>query len=121
VTGEGESVPTGPGVVVQDLRLRYGKTTALDGLSFTLAGGKIYGLLGRNGSGKTSLLSVISAFRKASGGEVRVGGANPFENPVVVRDICFIRDKVDVSEDDRVGAALDFARDVRPNWDPAYA
>lgn len=110
-----------PGIEVRDLRLRYGRTTALDGLSFTLAGGKVYGLLGRNGSGKTSLLSVISAFRKASGGEVRVNGADPFENAAVVRDICFIRDRVDVSDDERVRAALDYARDVRPNWDAAYA
>ena len=47
------------------LRLRYGDVTALDDLSFTLPGGRIYGLLGRNGSGKTSLLSVLAGFRKA--------------------------------------------------------
>jgi len=110
-----------PGIEVRDLRLRYGRTVALDGLTFRLDGGKVYGLLGRNGSGKTSLLSVLAAFRKASGGEVLVGGQNPFENAAVVRDICFIRDRVDVSDDERVSAALAYARDVRPNWDAAYA
>ena len=48
---------------VAGLQLRYGAVTALDDLSFTLPGGRIYGLLGRNGSGKTSLLSVLAGFR----------------------------------------------------------
>src|SRR2546427_210888 len=53
---------------------------ALDGLTFSLTGEKIYGLLGRNGSGKTSLLSVLAAFRKPTSGTVRIGGSAPFEN-----------------------------------------
>jgi ABC-2 type transport system ATP-binding protein len=110
-----------PGIEVRDLRLHYGRTVALDGLTFRLDGGKVYGLLGRNGSGKTSLLSLVSAFRRASAGEVLVGGANPFENAAVVRDICFIRDRVDVTNEEKVRAALAYARDVRPNWDAAYA
>jgi ABC-2 type transport system ATP-binding protein len=59
-------------IEVTGLRLRYGDVTALDDLTFKLAGGRIYGLLGRNGSGKTSLLSVLAGFRKASGGTVLV-------------------------------------------------
>jgi ATPase subunit of ABC transporter with duplicated ATPase domains len=52
-------------IEIDHLTLRYGETTAIDDLSVTLDGHKIYGLLGRNGSGKTSLLSVLAAFRKA--------------------------------------------------------
>ena len=56
------------GIEVAGLRLRYRDVTALDDLSFTLPGGRICGLLGRNGSGKTSLLSVLagSARRRAA-------------------------------------------------------
>jgi ABC-2 type transport system ATP-binding protein len=53
---------------VENLVLRYGDVTALDGLTFRLEAGKIYGLLGRNGAGKTSLLSVLAAFRRQSAG-----------------------------------------------------
>ena len=67
-------------IEVRDLRLRFGDVNALDGLSFRLAGGKIYGLLGRNGSGKTSLLSVMAAFRRATSGQVLIDGVDPFEN-----------------------------------------
>jgi ABC-type cobalamin/Fe3+-siderophores transport system ATPase subunit len=68
-------------IEAKGLELRYGAVTALDDLSLHLTGGRIYGLLGRNGSGKTSLLSVLAGFRKASGGTVLVDGQPVFENP----------------------------------------
>ncbi|MDR7273276.1 ABC transporter ATP-binding protein [Catenuloplanes atrovinosus] len=108
-------------VSVRDLRLHYGDTVALDNLSFELAGGKIYGLLGRNGSGKTSLLSVLAAFRRATGGTVLVDGEDPFENARVTRRVCLIRDNVDAEDADRVGSVLDLASRLRPNWDADYA
>jgi ABC-2 type transport system ATP-binding protein len=108
-------------VSVRGLRVRYGDTVALDGLTFDLAGGKIYGLLGRNGSGKTSLLSVLAAFRRATGGDVLVDGEDPFENARVTRQVCLIRDNVDVEDTDRVSGVLDLAARLRPNWDADYA
>lgn len=45
---------------VQGLTVRYGDVTAIDDMSFSLSGNKIYGLLGRNGSGKTSLMSALA-------------------------------------------------------------
>ncbi len=79
-------------IEAKGLELRYGAVTALDDLSFDLSGGRIYGLLGRNGAGKTSLLSVLAGFRKASGGTVLVDGQPVFENPRVTRRVCLIRE-----------------------------
>jgi ABC-2 type transport system ATP-binding protein len=107
-------------VEVKDLTLRYGRTTALDRVSFSLDGGKIYGLIGRNGSGKTSLLSVLAAFRRASGGTVLVGGEDPYENERITRQVCLIRESGDVLEL-RCGRVLGFARQLRPHWDEDYA
>lgn len=109
------------GVEVSDLRLRFGNTKALDGLSFRLDGGKIYGLLGRNGSGKTSLLSVLAAFRRATSGQILVGGAEPFENAAVVAQMCLIRESGDVYESERISHVLRVARDLRPSFDSDYA
>jgi ABC-2 type transport system ATP-binding protein len=104
------------------LRLRYGDVTALDDLGFTLPGGRIYGLLGRNGSGKTSLLSVLAGFRKASGGTVLVDGQPVFENPRTTRRVCLIRETGDTGDrDDRVGEALYTASRLRAGWDGDYA
>lgn len=78
-------------IEARDLTVRYGSTTAVDGLSFRLEGGRIHGLLGRNGSGKTSLLSAVAAFRRPDQGEVLLDGRSVFEHADAVRDICFIR------------------------------
>jgi ABC-2 type transport system ATP-binding protein len=111
-----------PTLEIRDLTLRYDETTALDQLSLTLPGGKIYGLLGRNGSGKTSLLSVLAAFRKANSGEVLVDGQPVFENPWVTPQLCLIRETGDTTdESESAQRALDFAAAVRPNWDGEYA
>ena len=114
-----------PTIEVRDLTLRYGQLTALQDLSFTLDGGKIHGLLGRNGSGKTSLLSVVAGFRKASAGSVTLDGQPVFDNPAATRQMCLIRGTGDTVEHDwpadRVGDALDTAARFRPNWDSNYA
>jgi ABC-2 type transport system ATP-binding protein len=110
------------GIEVRDLRLRYGDTEALRGLTFELAGGKIYGLLGRNGSGKTSLLSVLAGFRKATSGHVRIGGQPVFEHRATARRLCLIRDSGDVGhKSDKVKDALEIPRALRPTWDDNYA
>jgi len=112
-------------IAVENLTLRYGAVTALDDLTFTLEDGRIYGLLGRNGSGKTSLLSVLAAFRKATAGRVRIGGHDVFENPVATRQICLVRETGITVEPDwtaeRVSDALAFARALRSSWDADYA
>lgn len=108
-------------IEVEDLVLRYGDVTALDGITLTLEPGKIYGLLGRNGSGKTSLLSVLAAFRKHTSGRVRVDGRPVFENQQVTSRISLIRDTgeaVDIGTGEDV---LYFAEGLRPNWDGDYA
>jgi ABC-2 type transport system ATP-binding protein len=104
------------------LRLRYGDVTALDNLSFGLPGGRIYGLLGRNGSGKTSLLSVLAGFRKASAGSAQIDGQPVFENPRSTRRVCLIRETGDTGDkDEKVSEALDTASRLRVGWDGDYA
>jgi len=48
-------------IVVSELSLKYGEFYALKNVSFQLQEGKIYGFLGRNGAGKTSLLSLLAS------------------------------------------------------------
>ncbi|GAA0915068.1 ABC transporter ATP-binding protein [Nonomuraea longicatena] len=108
-------------VDVEDLVLRYGTVTALDRMSFGLEGGKIYGLLGRNGSGKTSLLSLLGAFRKQTSGQVRVGGSPVFENPAVTPEICLVRESGECTDLGSAEDAFYFAEWLRPNWDGDYA
>ncbi|GIH26727.1 ABC transporter [Acrocarpospora phusangensis] len=108
-------------VEVRDLVLRYEDTFAVDGLSLSLAENKIYGLLGRNGSGKSSLLSVLAAFRRPTAGEVLIDGAPVFENAAVTRRISLIRDVGETVDVGTVEDVLFFAEWLRPHWDAAFA
>ena len=108
-------------IEVRGLTVRYGSTVAVDDVRLDLPTGKIYGLLGRNGSGKTSLLSALASFRRPAAGTIRVDGVEAFENPAVMRGTSFIRDTLDMYESDRICRALSFHRWLRPTWDDPYA
>ena len=62
---------------VSDLRMAYGATTAVDGLSLTVARGSITAVLGPNGAGKTTTLETCEGYRKPQRGSVRVLGLDP--------------------------------------------
>lgn len=109
------------GIDVRNLTVRFGDVVALDDVSFSLAGGKIYGLLGRNGSGKTTLLSLLAAFRAPKRGTVLVGGAEPYENGAVVENVCLIREKGLAVDGATVKDVLNDAEIFRPRWDADYA
>jgi branched-chain amino acid transport system ATP-binding protein len=59
---------------VQDLTMRFGGLTAVDGLTFKVEHGAIHGLIGPNGAGKTTTFNMISGFYKPTSGEVRLRG-----------------------------------------------
>jgi branched-chain amino acid transport system ATP-binding protein len=63
-----------PLLVVDKLVKRFGGFRALDGVSFHLRAGEILGLVGPNGSGKTTCINVVSGILRPDAGEVRLGG-----------------------------------------------
>ena len=64
-------------VEVHDLRMRYGDTDVLHGISFAARRGEVVALLGPNGAGKTTTVEILSGFRLRSAGDVAVLGADP--------------------------------------------
>ncbi|GIG22082.1 ABC transporter [Cellulomonas chitinilytica] len=112
---------TGFGVQVRDLTVRYGPTTALDQVSFEIRPGVITGLLGRNGSGKTTFLSVAAAFRRGTSGAVLVDGEDPWENARVMGGTCLVRESGDVVADEPITENLRFLAERRPTFDRATA
>jgi ABC-2 type transport system ATP-binding protein len=65
---------TPPAVEVRDLSCRYGSFTAVDRVSFTVAAGELFALLGTNGAGKTTTLETVLGMRRPAAGTVRVLG-----------------------------------------------
>jgi ABC-type multidrug transport system ATPase subunit len=64
-------------VRVNKLIKRFGAKTAVDGVSFKVKAGHVYGLIGPNGAGKTTTFSMLAGFLKPSGGEIDVLGYGP--------------------------------------------
>ena len=90
-------------MICENLTKAYGKKTVLENLNLTLESGKIYGLIGRNGAGKTTMLSIMSNQNPASGGRVTLDGENIWENRKALDRICFSRE-LNVSAESGLGA-----------------
>ena len=67
-----------PVIETHDLRKRFGRTQALDGLDLAVAEGEVHGFLGPNGAGKSTTIRVLLGLIRASGGQVRVFGDDPW-------------------------------------------
>src|SRR5258708_33435922 len=73
-----------PVVELSQLSRRFGAKEALSSVTLSLARGAVYGLVGENGAGKTTIIKHILGLLKAQGGSVRVFGLDPVADPVVV-------------------------------------
>ena len=68
------ALPESPAVWCSDLRKRYGRRTAVDGVSFSVGRGEVVGLLGPNGAGKTSVIKMLLGLVRPDAGEVLLLG-----------------------------------------------
>jgi len=64
-------------IEVERLRKQYGAKVAVDDVSFTVAEGEIFGLLGRNGAGKSTTVDCLAGLRAPDRGRIRVAGLDP--------------------------------------------
>jgi len=77
------------------LTKRYGRATAVNGISFTVARGEIFGLLGPNGAGKTTTILMMLGLTEVTAGTVRVLGRDPVREPLQVkRHVGYLPDSV---------------------------
>ncbi len=74
-------------IEVKGFRKTYGKHVAVDGISFDVKQGEIFGLLGPNGAGKTSTLECLEGLRAPNGGSLRVAGLDPASESRKLRNL----------------------------------
>lgn len=103
-------------IEIKNVSKSYGSKYALENLSLTFANDKIYGLLGRNGAGKTSLMQVVAGHMLPSKGEVRVNGEKPFNNRNVLQHICLMYESGNIHKRLRIKQVLKLASLFYPNW-----
>ncbi|HET8759976.1 MAG TPA: ATP-binding cassette domain-containing protein [Nitrospiria bacterium] len=79
---------SGPSIITAaNLVKRFGKTTAVDGLSLEMYEGEVFGLLGPNGAGKTTTMRMLITLLQPDGGDITVGGYKVRENAERVRSL----------------------------------
>jgi len=74
-----------PAVETTNLRKEYGDVGAIEGVDLTVERGELYGLLGPNGSGKTTTIEILTGQRTPSSGSATVLGTDPVADPIEVR------------------------------------
>jgi ABC-2 type transport system ATP-binding protein len=108
-------------IAARSLSKRYGKQAAIDGISFDVRQGSIVGLVGPNGSGKTTTLKALLGLTHFEG-SLSVLGLDPrTQRDALMQQVCFIADVAILPRWLKVGDAIDFIAGVHPRFDRAKA
>jgi ABC-2 type transport system ATP-binding protein len=108
-------------IKVEKLHKYYGEVKAVKDLSFEVRKGEIYGLLGPNGSGKTTTIKSILGLQVVNSGKINVSGYDPIISPEDVKRIVgYVAEDPVLYESMTVGELLDFVTSLR-NLDPEKA
>ena len=100
-------------ISIDKLGFSYGQKAVLKNISMKVSEGNIYGLLGENGVGKTTLLTLLSGLKKPQEGSIDVDGRNPFDRlPSLLSDQFYLPDEVSPVH----AKAIDFAREHGVFW-----
>lgn len=100
-------------IEIKDLAFSYGRSNVLRNITMKLETGKIYGLLGENGVGKTTLLTLLCGLKKLQTGSIDIDGYNPYErNPLFLEELFYLPDEVAPVND----RAIRWARETGKFW-----
>lgn len=103
-----------PVIEVENLVKRYGKTYALNGISFSVGEGETVGFLGPNGAGKSTTLNIITGYISSSGGSVKVGGYDILDSPEKAKGLIgYLPEIPPLYPDMTVGEYLEFVYELK--------
>ena len=101
-------------IEVKHLTKRYGKTTALDDISFTVESGEVLGFLGPNGAGKSTTMNIITGYISSNEGTVTVDGSEILKEPKKTKQkIGYLPEIPPVYPDMTVRKYLEFMFDLK--------
>lgn len=104
-------------IEVHELRKAFGDVRALDGASLTVPAGSVYGLVGPNASGKTTLLSIVRGVVRPTSGEALVFGRPPLDDPAVKGRIALASGNPYFLKPESADGMARFYRSVLPIFD----
>jgi ABC-2 type transport system ATP-binding protein len=101
-------------IEVESLTKRYGRATAVDGVSFRVEKGEILGFLGPNGAGKTTTMRILTCYLPPTDGAARVAGFDVFSQPMEVkRRVGYLPETPPLYPDMTVRGYLDFCARIK--------
>ncbi len=99
----------------------FGDKKVIKDIFLKINSGKIYGLLGRNGVGKTTLLRLINNREILTSGEIFIDGENSYENQEVLSKIYLMEEKTYFEEDMKISKIFKWTKEFYKNFDMDYA
>ena len=101
-------------ITIKDLGFAYGDKPVLKNISMNLEEGRVYGLLGENGVGKTTLLTLLCGLKKPQAGSIDTDGKQPYDRePSLLSDQYYLSDEVAPMN----MKAVDYARNYGKFWE----
>jgi ABC-2 type transport system ATP-binding protein len=101
-------------IEVESLTKRYGRATAVDGVSFRVEKGEILGFLGPNGAGKTTTMRILTCYLPPTEGTARVAGYDVFAQPMEVkRRVGYLPETPPLYPDMTIRDYLDFCAKIK--------
>lgn len=111
-----------PIVAIDNLSRQFGRTLALDQVSFRAIKGQVYGVVGANGAGKTTLIKHMLGLLRCHSGSVRVFGLDPTRDPVnVLKRIGYLSEERDIPDWMTISELMSYTQAYFTNWDSGYA
>ena len=106
-------------IAVDGLVKKFGRNTALNGLTMRVPRGSVYALLGRNGAGKSTLIQVLMGMLEPTSGDIRILGLSPVSDAVSLKKVIgYIPDRLPMYDWMTVDELLRFVADFYSNWSP---
>lgn len=106
-----------PIIEIENLRRRYGKLDAVNGLSLTVRPGRCYGFFGRNGAGKTTTIKCLLNLLRPDAGVIRMFGLDPQRAEVAVKSrLAYVPDQIAFYPWMTVSGALEYLASFRAQW-----
>ena len=104
---------------VENVTKKFGQNDALDGLTMTVPKGSVYGLMGVNGAGKTTIIRHLAGFLIQDNGSITVEGETVADNEKLKERMVFIPDEVYFFRGYSLKEMAEYYRNIYPGWDQA--